>query len=101
MLLTIVENGITHGFRNRQEGFFRINVRTYGKEVFISVENSGEAPGESVENSTDAGEKDQIRRGTGTRYIRSRLEELCPGHWSIYRDVRDNMYRVMISYIVE
>ena len=101
VLLTIVENGITHGFRNRQEGFFRINVRTYGKEVFISVENSGEAPGESVENSTDAGEKDQIRRGTGTRYIRSRLEELCPGHWSIYRDVRDNMYRVMISYIVE
>tara|TARA_B100001939_G_scaffold340677_2_gene349210 strand:+ start:84664 stop:86325 length:1662 start_codon:yes stop_codon:yes gene_type:complete len=104
VLLTIVENGITHGFRKRQEGYFRINVRTFGNEVFISVENNGDAPADSEIGSMAAPAKQksrsEIRRGTGTRYIRSRLEELCPGHWSIYREVRDGNYRVFLSYSI-
>ena len=103
VLLTIVENGITHGFKNRQEGWFRINVRKYNQEVFIAVENNGDAPkSPGGEESWSTGNGlTESGRGTGTRYVRSRLEELCPGEWSLFQEMRDEKYVVLLSYLID
>ncbi|MCB1138547.1 MAG: histidine kinase, partial [Leptospiraceae bacterium] len=66
ILLTIVENGITHGFRTRKEGSFTINVRKFKDEVFIAVENDGEPP--KPESSRDSHSSQRPAVGTGTRY---------------------------------
>lgn len=99
VLLTMIENGITHGFKNRQEGYFRINVRKYRNEVFIAVENNGEGPVATRAGKEEQRNGNELRIGTGTRYIRSRLEELCPGQWSIHREVRGQRYIVLLSYV--
>ena len=95
ILLTIVENGITHGFRTRKEGSFTINVRKFKDEVFIAVENDGEPP--KPESSRDSHSSQRPAVGTGTRYIHSRLQELC-AEWHMFQEVRPSGFRVLLQY---
>lgn len=131
ILLTIVENGITHGFTNRPEGRFIINVRNHENETFISVENDGDAPGHPEDFRAHSGNYDYSTgthdmddpagdpqlpgashapgdsqfyhndspkgRGTGTRYILSRLQELC-SEWGMYQESTENGFRVLLHY---
>ena len=99
ILLTIVENGITHGFRNRQEGLFRINVHTYEGETFIAIENNGDPTASQETSEHDVRTNKRSRTGgTGTEYVKSRLEELCPGQWQLDQEARPEGFVVFLRY---
>lgn len=68
---TIIENGTTHGFGSMINGEFRINkIIKNGCSVF-EIFNNGN-------NNNDANDK-----GTGIKYIKTRLEESFPGKWEL------------------
>ncbi|MEQ9297916.1 MAG: histidine kinase [Cyclobacteriaceae bacterium] len=71
ILLTLVENGVTHGFEERPDGEFIINKETTsGRSTILTVENNGSPP---------AG----IKEGVGLQYVRSRLEEAFGNDFSL------------------
>ncbi len=66
ILHTIIENGISHGFRKKEEGIFTLTTTRVGGTVKLELHNNGDStPRQSSEG-----------KGTGTRYIRSRMQEL-------------------------
>jgi hypothetical protein len=71
ILHTIVENGISHGFRREESGLFRLNCSRDNDRTVLLLENSGDSTKHVNSSST----------GTGGRYIRSRLEEVFGGAW--------------------
>ncbi len=69
ILHTLVENGITHGFTDSEQGEFRIQRQVLkGNRVRYTVQNNG-------------GSKGKQGSGIGNRYIETRLEEVFPGRW--------------------
>jgi LytS/YehU family sensor histidine kinase len=88
VLHTLVENGLTHGYRGREKGYFSIVAEKTGEVVRIVVFNDGRV--ESGE-SGDSG-------GTGTRYIQSRLEEAFPSRWKFRGGPADGGWHVEITY---
>ena len=62
VLITLIENGITHGFEQLQAGRFEIYSREENGVITLFIENDGNAP-------------DEIKEGVGINYVRSRLEE--------------------------
>lgn len=87
VLHTLVENGLTHGYAGRDAGVFRFacvqRERTLVMDMFNdgAVEGAGGARGE----------------GTGTRYVRSRLEELYPGRWRFTAGPAQGGWRASIA----
>ncbi len=70
---TLVENGITHAFKEKEEGFFEISSYETDEEMGIRVFNNGDI---DTENRN-------IRKGTGYSYIETRLEETWPSGWEL------------------
>lgn len=70
---TLVENGLTHGYANRDRGVFRLTCERNGAGSRITLFNDGRV-------EEDDGE---VTVGTGLRYVQSRLEELYPSRWSL------------------
>lgn len=69
VLHTLIENGITHGFGDRQTGKFIIKRELVGKDrVSFQVFNDGNS-------------HEKKRSGLGSRYIEGRLQEAFPGKW--------------------
>ena len=62
ILLTLIENGITHGFEQLNVGQFDIYSKEADGVVTLCIDNDGDAPKE-------------IEEGVGLTYVRSRLEE--------------------------
>jgi len=71
---TLVENGLTHGYAGRNEGVFRLTCRRNGQSTRIELYNDGAVAGGVMPGN--------VREGTGTRYVRGRLEELFGSRWS-------------------
>lgn len=86
---TLVENGLTHAMRPREDGVFGFSCRRVGKRVEYSLTNDGAL-------LKAAGEK-KIEEGTGFRYIRSRLEEAFPGQWQLRYGLKDGVWCVEIT----
>ncbi|MEL7268067.1 MAG: histidine kinase [Bacteroidota bacterium] len=63
ILLTLVENGVTHGFENREKGDFFITKQLLDACAVYSVSNNG-----------NAGDKN-VQKGTGLNYVMARLKE--------------------------
>ncbi len=68
---TLIENGITHGLKERRRGIFLLTEERENESVVYSLRNNGTSTG------------DKMKSGTGFRYIQSRLEEAYPGRWDI------------------
>jgi len=64
---TLIENGISHGFRKKDDGIFTLTVTRLDRKIVMRLHNNGDN-----KTRTTTGEG----KGTGTRYIRSRLQEL-------------------------
>ncbi|WP_424961401.1 sensor histidine kinase [Ekhidna sp.] len=62
VLLTLIENGVTHGFSRLNTGQFQVSKSITESKVIFTVENNGDAP-------------TSINEGVGIQYIRSRLSE--------------------------
>jgi hypothetical protein len=71
---TLVENGLTHGYAGRDEGVFKLACKRNGQSTRIELFNDGMVAADSASGA--------IREGTGTRYVRGRLQELFGSRWS-------------------
>ena len=74
ILHTLIENGLVHGFKGRDEGVFIFTrIREPEGRVVYRLSNNGSRE----VNPTR-------RRGLGLRYIKTRLEESFPGRWELH-----------------
>jgi sensor histidine kinase YesM len=69
ILHTIIENGLTHGFKKKDTGIFRIICTIQNRDFKLCIYNNGSSHGHS--NST----------GTGINYIKTRLREVFGSKW--------------------
>ncbi len=72
ILHTIVENGLTHGFREKPEGIFCVSCEKTPRWFSIILSNNGS----SDSHKSSSG-------GTGLRYVKARLEEVFPSKWEL------------------
>jgi LytS/YehU family sensor histidine kinase len=70
---TLIENGLTHGFENKNKGTFTLQRRRNVSGVLYILSHDGDYNSENHKCST----------GFGVRYIKNRLEESYPGRWEI------------------
>lgn len=83
VLLTLIENGVTHGFSRHDTGHFQISKSTTHTTVTFTIENNGDAP--SI-----------INEGVGIQYIRSRLNEAFGEHYSLQFQPLEQGFRSQI-----
>ncbi|MFC1725904.1 sensor histidine kinase [candidate division KSB1 bacterium] len=84
---TLIENGTSHGYLGRQNGKFNITKETgTGCTRFIVFNDS-----ESEEIP------EEIKKGTGMKYIEARLEESFPGYWKLSSGQVKNGWEVKIE----
>lgn len=73
ILHTLVENGLTHGYKGRNTGVFSLRCERDGATLRLELFN---------DSSIDTTAAQRIE-GTGLRYVRTRLEEAYPGGWEL------------------
>lgn len=79
VLLTLVENGLTHGYENRNEGKFILTISKLSGKIIITLFNDSSETGEPVSSE-----------GTGMKYIKARLDQNFANSWSFdYKRVTD------------
>ncbi len=87
ILLTLVENGLTHGFRRRPKGRFLLTIRKEEGRWELHLWNDGDpAPGE------------KSGTGTGLRYVESRLQEAFPDAWKLTSGAADGGWLALVSF---
>lgn len=69
----LVENGTTHGYSRKKTGRFRIRKENRPKGTRYIVFNDSE--NEDI--------PEEVKKGTGMKYIEARLEESFPGLWKL------------------
>lgn len=87
---TLIENGITHGYSQQQEGHFLLSKTMTDSSTQYRLFNDGEAS----ESTAASCEND---RGTGIKYVESRLQESYPGAWALRSHAVDNGWSVTIE----
>jgi LytS/YehU family sensor histidine kinase len=70
---TLVENGITHGYGKKNSGVFILSKEEFTNGVSYNLFNDSD--------SLKIYEPD--KKGTGLKYVESRLEESYPGRWNL------------------
>ena len=69
LIHTVIENGLTHGFKSKTNGEFVIEKIVKNDCTVFKISNNGSF------------NKSEIKKGTGIKYIETRLEESFPGQW--------------------
>ena len=82
---TIIENGLSHGFQDREVGMFRISRLEVDGRIQYTLENDG-----SREHGVEG-------TGLGLRYVRTRLEEAFPKRWKLEDGPGEIGWRTTIS----
>jgi hypothetical protein len=70
---TLIENGLTHGYANRESGYFKLTRSTAQQTCTYQLFNDGNNHPHSSNGAN----------GTGMKYVQSRLEESYPGRWQL------------------
>jgi sensor histidine kinase YesM len=70
---TLIENGLSHGYENRDEGRFQLIRREISGGIQYTLLNDSQ-----VKDSTNISNS-----GLGLKYVRIRLEECYPGRWKL------------------
>ncbi|MGY2134479.1 histidine kinase [Hymenobacter sp. HD11105] len=70
---TLIENGLTHGYTQRGAGRFVLTKETLPRGIRYRLFNDSDA----------AACGRPVVEGTGSRYVKSRLEESFPGAWRL------------------
>ncbi len=91
ILHTLIENGISHGFRKKEEGVFTISVDQVNEKITIRLHNNGDSTSRPVSS----------KRGTGLRYVRSRLREIHGTDYAFSTGAVDDGWESIISYRIE
>lgn len=88
---TLVENGLTHALKPKEDGLFVFNCRREETRTVYSLANNGSL----LAARANRGEAD-VMEGTGIKYVKSRLEETFPGRWGMQYALVGGMWRVVI-----
>ncbi len=88
---TLVENGLTHGYVGRDNGYFELNCEETPVGIKLSLFNDG-----IVEESDK-----EVREGGGMKYVRARLEEIFPKKWKLKSFPHKNGWMVELEIIKE
>ncbi len=85
---TLVENGLSHGYANKETGFFTLTCVRIKKGIRLTLFNDGacEEP------------RNQFHEGTGFRYVKTRLEEAFPSSWRVDYGPVEGGWEVSIEY---
>ena len=87
VLHTLVENGVTHGYRGRKSGCFFVRSRQHGDKLIISFFNDGALQSGSASKGT----------GIGLRYVRSRLNEAYGSHWKLRSFITGKGWKIIVQ----
>jgi hypothetical protein len=90
VLLTIIENGISHQVAIDDKIDFVLTEDRSDKERIITVEVSGEASSKSDETSS----------GTGNKYIKARLQESYPNQWKFESFETEHGWKTLLTIFV-
>lgn len=85
---TLVENGLTHGYNQKDSGTFRLNCTHLKKSIKLVLFN------DSVCEQKEVLTED----GTGLKYVKTRLEEAFPSSWKFSHGPVENGWEVVIEY---
>ncbi len=84
---TLIENGTTHGYTRKKSGRFSIRKERRAKCIRYIVFNDSE-----YEDS-----QEEMRKGTGMKYIEARLEESFPGSWKLSSQRVNDGWEVVVD----
>jgi LytS/YehU family sensor histidine kinase len=84
---TIIENGLTHGYENKSNGNFNLEMKKFDNRFQYTIVNDGEFTESEGKKSS----------GFGMKYIKSRLEESYPGRWKVESDKSADGWKVIIE----
>ncbi len=84
---TLIENGITHGYGNKQKGLFILTKEAIENGIRYTLFNDSEITKED----------NHSEKGTGFKYVESRLEEAFPGNWNLVYSPVENGWNVLIE----
>lgn len=87
VLLTLVENGITHGYKTKKEGKFYLNIQRGKKYIKLHLFNDSEKNTES-----------RAGTGTGLKYIEIRMREVFKENWSFEYGRVENGFEAKIKF---
>jgi hypothetical protein len=83
---TLIENGLTHGYGNKDKGTFTLTRNDYADLTEYIVTNDGEFNNSGKNNSG----------GMGLQYVEARLEESFPGKWELHSHENSKSWEVII-----
>lgn len=84
LLMTCVENALTHGRFGSEGGEVEIRLDPRPRGWSLEIRNPAEPP-------------EEIREGTGTRYLRALLSQHYPESWSLTSAYRDGYWLTTIT----
>lgn len=87
VLHTLVENGLTHGYAGRENGYFELQKIKNHKTVTYKLFNDGKTQGSVNKKNT----------GLGLKYVEARLEESYPGCWELKSKPVENGWEAIIE----
>ena len=85
---TLVENGLTHGYSQKDSGIFKLTCTHKKKGLKLTLFN--DSAGEQKQNL--------LEEGTGLKYVKSRLEEAFSSSWKLSHGPVDGGWEAVIEY---
>ncbi len=92
VLHTLIENGLTHAFKPKENGNFRFHCQRQGHKTVYRLENDGSNLAEMLKGSSA-----RIEEGMGMKYVRARLAEAYAGKWHLDYGLDKGIWFVQIE----
>ncbi|MCJ7525922.1 MAG: sensor histidine kinase [Candidatus Aminicenantes bacterium] len=92
VLHTLIENGLTHAFKPKENGNFRFHCQRKGHKTVYRLENDGSNLAEMLKGSSA-----HIEEGMGMKYVRARLAEAYAGKWRLDYGLARGIWFVQIE----
>jgi LytS/YehU family sensor histidine kinase len=87
---TLIENGLTHAFKPKEDGKFWLTFRRANNFLEYKLVNNGSLLKESQNEN-------EIEEGTGIKYVKTRLEERYPNKWQLNYGMKNDLWEVVIK----
>lgn len=84
---TLIENGLTHAYKSRENGTFKLSCQKENGQIRYTLTNEGSLLSKIVDKSDD-----EIKEGMGLKYIRARLDECYGKKWKMDYTINDDSW---------
>ena len=89
---TLIENGVTHSLKPKEEGLFIIKYNENETFREFIIKNNGSRLEDKISQSELF-----LEEGLGYKYIKSRLEEIYSGKWELKYGITDGFWETKIK----